>query len=187
MDISVINFWGKSRFWWVFMVVGILFVPLGFWIIISPEMGYEVISMLLGWALVTYGVVQLLISADSKQHKHSWGWWLAAGIIDIFLGFILLGNLILSELILPFVFAFVFLFKGANNVVSSISMRKEVRSWWLYMINGVLMLLISLVFFYMPYMSPYTILYLVALAFMYWGISIITFSIDLKPKKMELD
>ena len=167
------------------MLVGVLFIPLGFWIIISPVIGYEVVSMLLGWALISYGVVQLLISSDSKQHKHSWGWWLAGGIIDVFLGFLLLGNLILSELILPFIFAFVFLFKGTNNLVSSISMRKIFRSWWLYMINGVLMILISLMFFYMPYMNPYTVLFLVALAFIYWGISIITFSIDLKPIKKE--
>ncbi len=96
MDISVIHFWGKTKFWWVFMVVGILFIPFGLWIVFSPAIGYEVVAMLLGWALVAYGIVQLLISSDTKRNKHSWGWWLAGGIIDIFLGFLLLGNIVLS-------------------------------------------------------------------------------------------
>lgn len=187
MDISVINFWGKTKFWWLFMIVGILFMPLGLWIIFSPVIGYEVVSMLLGWALIGYGVVQLLISSDARQHKHSWGWWLAGGIIDILLGFVLLGNIVLSELLLPIIFAFVFLFKGANNIVSSISMRKIFGGWWMYLINGILMIIISMVFFYMPYMSTYAVLFLVALSFMYWGISIITFSMDLRPTKERLE
>ncbi len=188
MDISVIHFWGKTKFWWVFMVVGILFIPFGLWIVFSPAIGYEVVAMLLGWALVAYGIVQLLISSDTKRNKHSWGWWLAGGIIDIFLGFLLLGNIVLSELLLPFFFAFVFLFKGVNNIVSSISMRNVYSSWWLYLLNGVLMIFISFMFFYTPYMSSFTVLFLSALAFIYWGLSLITFSFDLKPiKNIESD
>ena len=188
MDISVINFWGKTRFWWVFMLVGIIFIPMGLWIIFSPVIGYEVVSILLGWALLLYGIVQLLASTDTKRYRHTWGWWLAGGILDIFIGFLLLGNLEFSELVLPFFFAFAFLFKGVNNIVSSVSMRNINSSWWIYMLNGILMMLISFMFFYIPYMSAYAVLFLSALAFIYWGISIIAFSFDLKPqKKVEVE
>ena len=188
MDISIINFWGKTKFWWIIMLIGILFIPLGLWIIFSPIIGYEVISLLLGWALILYGIVQLLVSTDSKRYKHSWGWWLAGGILDIFIGFLLLGNIAFSELVLPFFFAFIFLFKGVNNIVSSIYIRNINRVWWIYMINGILMILISFMFFYIPNKSAYAVLFLSALAFIYWGISIIAFSFDLKPeKKVELE
>ena len=187
MDITELNFWGKTKFWWVFMVVGILFIPLGLWIIFSPVIGYEVVSILLGWALLIYGIVQLLMSSDAKRYKHTWGWWLAGGIIDIFVGFILLGNIALSELILPFFFAFIFLYKGVNNIVSSISIRVINRSWWLYLLNGILMLLISFMFFFVPYMSSYVVLFLSALAFVYWGLSLIAFSFELKPIKSTVE
>jgi uncharacterized membrane protein HdeD (DUF308 family) len=187
MDITEFNFWGRTKFWWVFMVVGILFIPLGLWIIFSPVIGYEVVSILLGWALLIYGIVQLLMSSDAKRYKHTWGWWLAGGIIDIFVGFILLSNIALSELILPFFFAFIFLYKGVNNIVSSISIREINRSWWLYLLNGILMLLISFMFFFVPYMSSYVVLFLSALAFVYWGLSLIAFSFELKPIKSSIE
>ena len=69
MDISVLNFWGKTRFWWIIMLVGVLFIPLGFWIIISPVIGYEVVSMLLGWALISYGVVRTRMSLPIATQK----------------------------------------------------------------------------------------------------------------------
>ncbi|MBO5720255.1 MAG: DUF308 domain-containing protein [Bacteroidales bacterium] len=187
MDISIINFWGKTKFWWVFMIIGILFIPLGLWIIFSPAIGYEVVSMLLGWALVAYGVVQLLISSDAKRYRHNWGWWLAGGVLDIFIGFTLLSNIVLSEMVLPYFFAFVFLFKGVNNIVSSLTIRKIYSPWWLYMLNGILMLLISFMFFYVPYMSSYAVIFLSAMTFIYWGLSIIAFSFDLRPEKSLSD
>lgn len=185
MDISVMNFWGQTKFWWLLMILGVLMIPLGLWIVFSPVIGYETVSMLFGWSLILFGVVQLLVSSDKKNHPHNWGWWLAGGIFDIFIGFVLVGNLVLSELILPFFFAFIFLYKGISNIVSSITMRKINRYWWLYMFNGILMIIISFMFFYAPYMSTYAILFLCAFTFIYWGMSVIAFSFDLKPNKIK--
>ncbi len=183
MNETVMQFWGKTRFWWIILILGVLLIPAGIWLIISPMAGYVAISIILGWSLVLFGIVQLLVSSDAVHHSHGWGWWLAGGIFDIFIGFILVGNLILSELILPYFFAFVLLFKSISNIISSLSMVKANKYWWLYMINGILLLIVSFIFFYTPFMSAYVIIFLSAFAFIYWGINLILFSIDIKPNK----
>ena len=62
MELTTFNFWGKTKYWWGIMLVGILLIPAGLWLLFQPVMGYAVISMLLGWGLILFGVVQLTVS-----------------------------------------------------------------------------------------------------------------------------
>ena len=79
MDIETIYFWGKTKYWWTLIVVGLLMIPCGFWLWSQPMLGYEILSMLLGWLLILFGVVQLIVSGNVKQKIRGWGWWLAGG------------------------------------------------------------------------------------------------------------
>ena len=135
MELTTFNFWGKTKYWWGIMLVGILLIPAGLWLLLQPVMGYAVISMLLGWGLILFGVVQLTVSGDIEKRGQGWGWWLAGGIFDIFIGFLLISNLALSELTLPYFFAFIFLFKGLSNIISAFSMTSAYKYWWLYLRN----------------------------------------------------
>lgn len=182
MDISTINFWGKTKYWWVVVILGLLLIPCGFWLWFQPVIGYAVISTLLGWGLVLAGVVQLLVAGNVKRKATGWGWWLAGGIIDIFIGFVLIGNLSLSETILPFFFAFVFLYKGLSNLFSAFGMISSYKYWWLYLINGILLLVIAFLFMYSPFTAAYSIVFLCAIVFVYWGFSLILFAYDLRPR-----
>ena len=46
MELTTFNFWGKTKYWWGIMLVGILLIPAGLWLLFQPVMGYAVISML---------------------------------------------------------------------------------------------------------------------------------------------
>ena len=101
------HFWGKTKYWWALIITGILMIPCGLWLWFQPALGYEVLSLLLGWLLILFGIVQLIVSGNVKQKVRGWGWWLAGGIIDILIGFILVGNLSFSEAVLPFFLFFI--------------------------------------------------------------------------------
>ena len=116
------HFWGKTKYWWALIITGILMIPCGLWLWFQPALGYEVLSLLLGWLLILFGIVQLIVSGNVKQKVRGWGWWLAGGIIDILIGFILVGNLSFSEAVLPFFFAFIFVYKGIANLFSALNM-----------------------------------------------------------------
>lgn len=105
-------FWGKTKYWWALIITGILMIPCGLWLWFQPALGYEVLSLLLGWLLILFGIVQLIVSGNVKQKVRGWGWWLAGGIIDILIGFILVGNLSFSEAVLPFFLPLFLCIKG---------------------------------------------------------------------------
>ena len=151
MDIATMHFWGKTKYWWALIITGILMIPCGLWLWFQPALGYEVLSLLLGWLLILFGIVQLIVSGNVKQKVRGWGWWLAGGIIDILIGFILVGNLSFSEAVLPFFFAFIFMYKGIANLFSALNMVSTHRYWWLYLVNGLLLLILGLLFFASPF------------------------------------
>lgn len=177
---TITEFWGETRFWWALLLCGILLIIGGFAYWFWPAAGYAVASQLFGWLLIATGIVQLCVSAGENRPR-GWGWWLAGGTLDIFLGFIMVRNIILSEEILPFFLAAFFLFWGIGALCSVNSSR---RLWWLRLVNGILMLVISYFFFEGGYVQDMLMVsMLTALAFIYWGFSLAMLSYDLRPTK----
>ena len=96
-----LNYFGQSKYWWIVLIAGILMVISGFCYFLWPTIGYAVSSQIFGWLLVLAGIVQLCVSSYNDRPK-GWGWWLAGGIIDLFIGFMLVRSVILSEIVFPY-------------------------------------------------------------------------------------
>lgn len=179
-----INYWGQTRYWWLFLLVGILLVIGGFAYWFWPAAGYAVASQIFGWMLILAGVVQLCVSAGENR-PHGWGWWLAGGIIDIFVGFMLVRSVILSEMVFPYFLAIVFIFWGLSAIIGSVSSRQG-RYWWLYLVNGVLLMLIGFFFLEAGYVQNMEMVsFLSAIAFIYWGFTIAMTAYDMRPQPNE--
>lgn len=183
MDATMLNFWGKSKYWWAFLLLGALVVAGGFWLMTMPVIGYAIIALVFGYALLFGGVIQIMVSTNVRKEISGWGWWLAGGIFDILIGLLLVTNLTLTEASLPYFFAFIFLFRGINSTIASFSMSSQYKYWWVYLINGLLMIAISWLFFVNPFASAFTIVFLATVMMVYWGIALIAFSFDVKPGK----
>ena len=175
-----INYWGQTKYWWIVLLVGILLVLGGFTYWFWPAAGYAVASQIFGWMLILAGVVQLCVSAGENR-PHGWGWWLAGGVIDIFVGFMLVRSIILSEVVFPYFLAVVFIFWGISAIISSVSSR-EGKYWWLYLVNGVLLMLIGFFFMEAGYIQNMEMVsFLSAIAFIYWGFTVAMTAYDMRP------
>lgn len=180
MKASTLNFWGTSKYWWLVLILGIviMFCGLAYWF--WPEIGYAVSSMIFGWMMVLLGVVQLCV-ASGPDRARGWGWWLTGGILDIFIGFMLVRSVILSEMVFPYFIAIVFLFWGISAIFNSVSQRPR-KYWWLYLINGILLMIVGFLFLEAGYVQDMMMTSLLtAIAFCYWGFVIAMLSYDLKP------
>lgn len=175
-----VNYWGRTRYWWLILLVGILLVAGGFAYWLWPGAGYAVASQLFGWLLVAAGVVQLCVSSGSRRPR-GWGWWLAGGVIDIFAGFMLVRSVVLSEVMFPYFLAFIFVFWGIGAVVSAVCKRRR-RYWWLYLVNGILMMFIGFFFIEAGYLQNVMMVsFLASLSFIYWGFSVAMIAYDMRP------
>lgn len=175
-----ISYLGQTRAWWVVLVVGILMVLSGFAYWFWPQAGYAIASQIFGWLLILTGIVQLCV-ATGPNSSRGWGWWLAGGIIDMFIGFMLVRSILLSEAVFPYFLAFVFIFWGIEALVGACYKNKS-RYWWLGIINGILMCLIGFFFLEAGFISDMLMVsFLTSIAFIYWGFTLAIASYDLKP------
>lgn len=174
-----LNYFGQSRAWWVVVLVGILLVLAGFAYWIWPAAGYAVASQLFGWLLVVAGIVQLCVAAG-PNHGRQWGWWLAGGVIDMFVGFMMVRSVVLSEALLPWFLAFLFIYWGFEAFIGAGYGRR--RYWWLSVINGVLMCLIGFFFIESGWVSDmWMVSFLTSIAFIYWGFTVAIAGYAMKP------
>ena len=184
MKTSSMNFWGVTRYWWVALTLGILMILCGFAYMFWPAIGFAVSSQIFGWLMVLAGIVSLCVSAG-KDRPAGWGWWLAGGIVDLFIGFMLVRSVLLSELVFPVFLALVFMLWGVSAIFSSVSMRAR-RYWWLYLINGILMIIISCLLLEAGFVRDMLMTsMLTSIAFIYWGFSMAMLSYDMRPASYD--
>lgn len=175
-----LNFFGQTRLWWIYLIAGILMVLGGFCYWFWPEAGYAVSSQIFGWLLILFGIVQLCAGSGPNMGK-GWGWWIAGGVIDLFVGFMLVRSIVLSEVVFPYFIAFVFIYWGISAIVGSASSRER-KYWWVYLISGVLMLIIGFFFIEAGWVQDMMMTsFLTSLAFIYWGFTISMLSYDMRP------
>lgn len=179
-----LDYFGRTKYWWVVLLVGILMVICGFAYWLWPVAGYAVASQIFGWMLVLAGFVQLLVASGPNRGK-GWGWWLAGGIIDMFIGFMLVRSIILSEAVFPYFIAIIFLYWGISAICSGV-IRHTQKYWWMYLVNGLLLMLIGFFFLEAGWVQDMMMTsFLTSLAFIYWGFSIAMFSYDMRPARQE--
>lgn len=181
MKTGYVNYWGCTRWWWTILVVGILMFLSGFLYWIFPIWGYVTVANLFGWLLIVSGIVKLLVSGSTNRPK-GWGWWLAGGIINIFLGFLLIRSVVLTEILLPFFFAILFFFWGLNTIIGAIASHRQ-RYWWINLLNGVILLIISYFFIETGFLQDMIMISLLtSVAFIYWGFSLMIIANDMRPE-----
>ena len=180
MKTDSLNYWGKSRYWWVILAIGVLMVLCGFAYWFWPAIGFAVSSQIFGWLMVLAGIVALCVSAGNDRPQ-GWGWWLAGGIINLFIGFMLVRSVILSEMVFPYFLSIVFLFWGISAIFSTISQRRR-RYWWVYLINGILLMIIGFFFLEAGWVQEmWMTSFITSIAFVYWGFLLSMLSYDMRP------
>ena len=174
------SFLGTSRYWWVVLTVGILMVVSGFAYWFWPVAGYAVASVLFGWMLILAGIVQLLV-ASGPDRGRGWGGWIAGGVVDMFIGFMLVRNVLLAESVFPYFIALIFAFWGINALCNGVAASGS-KYWWMYLVNGVLMLVISYFFIEAGWIQNMEMVsFLTSLAFIYWGFTVSALAYEIKP------
>lgn len=171
-----------TRLWWLILCVGILLIIGGFAYWIWPAAGYAVASQIFGWLLILAGIVQLCVSSGPNRTP-AWGWWLVGGVIDIFIGFMLVRSIILSEVVFPYFLAFIFFFWGLESFIRS---AQAGRLWWLRVINGILLCIIGYFFLEAGFVSNmWMVSFLASIAFIYWGFTLALTAYSFRPQPID--
>lgn len=173
------NYTLSNRYWWLMLIIGILSIICGIWVFRNPVESYFALAIYFSIMFILYGVGEI-VNAFARAY-HNWGWGLAVGILDLVIGFILLGNLAWTADILPFLVGFLLMFVGIGFIAQSAQLQNlRIQNWGWLLAGGILTLIFAFLIIFHPLFGAFNIIIWTGLAFIFGGISAIFYSFTLK-------
>jgi uncharacterized membrane protein HdeD (DUF308 family) len=170
--------------WWLPIIIGALFILVGFWTISTPLASYLSLVVIFATFMFVSGIFQLIFSISNRKEIDDWGWHFAGAMFDFVVGAILFLNPGFTMAVLPFVLAFYFMFKGFGTIGFALDLKKYGSdSWgWLFF-SGVLSIIFSIMIIFNPLLGGLTIVVYTAFAFFSLGFFYIALAFTLKKIK----
>ena len=77
---------GLRHLIWLPVITGLISIGLGIWCLCSPMTSLEVFAYVFAGCLCVAGALNLFLAFGNRSVGWSWGWALAAGILELFCG-----------------------------------------------------------------------------------------------------
>jgi uncharacterized membrane protein HdeD (DUF308 family) len=169
------------KYWWVYLLTGILFILLGIWVFRTPVESYVALSILFTLTFLVNGVAEIFYALSNRKTQKGWGWILSGGIVDLLIAIMLLSNPAISMQVLPFYVGFALLFRSFSATALALDLQSlGVSSWGFLLLLGVLGIVLSFVLLWNPLVAGMTIVFWTAMAFIIIGIFRIMLSLKLR-------
>jgi len=130
-------------FWHIFG--GIVMVLLGIYVIFNPAVSLLGLALYMGIAFIVVGAGYFMASFSAES-----GWYLMVGLLDLFVGVILVSNLGVTAATLPIIFALWCLAVGIIQLVAAIQNYRGGTPWLWTMLTGVLGILFAFLILVYP-------------------------------------
>ncbi|MGB2578754.1 uncharacterized membrane protein HdeD (DUF308 family) [Elusimicrobium simillimum] len=126
------------------VVAGIIYVLVGMLVMLFPGVTLATLSVMLGVGILVAGIFNLISYFNDKEMLKSPGWTLTAGILDIVIGLILLGNIGATAMAIPLVVGFWAIFGSIARIAASITFKNlGFNKWWVAMVAGIIGLVLA--------------------------------------------
>ena len=106
------------------IILGVVYLVAGFYLISHPVAGLLTLTLLLGWMLMGYGILAVVL-AFRMRPEHGWGWVLFDAVVTILVGIMILAHWPLnSAWVIGTLFGLSILFRGISRLIVSLAVRK---------------------------------------------------------------
>jgi uncharacterized membrane protein HdeD (DUF308 family) len=174
------------KHWWLLLIVGILLIVGSIWVFFTPIEGYVALAWLFSILVLANGFSYVYLSIASRKVLEGWGWYLAGGIFEMIIGFVLISYPEISMAILPLVLGFWFMFRGAQIIAASLELKEYgVMDWGWLMLFGIALTIVSFFMILEPVFGFFNVIYISSLALLLFGVANIVISLKLKKIKAK--
>ena len=174
--------------WYLPLIAGIVFLATGVLAILTPAATYISLAIIFSITFFITGSLELIFSISYRKKLDGWGWSLAAGILDVIIGLILILYPQISIITLPLFVGFVVLYRSIMSISWSIELKKYNTSKWGWLLFiGIIGIIFSFILLWNPFIAGLTVAVFTGLALMIIGIFHIDFAFELKRVKSTIE
>ena len=136
-----------SKNWYWVLIRGIIMVILAVLIFNSPVDALLAYVLYIGIGFIIAGIIRIVEGFSAKGAVDNWGWIVFGGVIDLFLGYILIAHPDVTLSVLPFIFGFWAAFYGLYLIIDAFSGSGSAA---LKIISGILVFILANVIMFNP-------------------------------------
>jgi uncharacterized membrane protein HdeD (DUF308 family) len=130
-----------SRYWWVFLITGILWLLLGIVVFRFNATSVTAVGAIAGVVCIAAGLNELMAIGATEG-----GWKIFRGVLGaicLIVGMVALLYPDRTFAAVAAIFSFFLLFKGTFDIVVALMTRHESDLWWLGLLTGILQVLLA--------------------------------------------
>lgn len=155
-----------------YTVSALLCVALGLVLLIWPGTTTQVVCMVLGAALVVYGVLQIVFYLANKDRNIAMQGMMVFGIVVAVIGVWILLKPEMIIMAVPVIVGILIVIHGIHNVVQAIALKKDgYTNWWVAFLLGVITVTFGVVLICNPFTVVDTVVRLIGAFLIYDGLS----------------
>lgn len=155
-----------------YTVSALVCVALGLVLLIWPGTTTQVVCMVLGAALVVYGVLQIVFYLANKDRNIAMQGMMVFGIVVAVLGVWILLKPEMIIMAVPVIVGVLIMIHGIHNVVQAIALKKDgYTNWWVAFLLGAITVVFGVVLICNPFTVVDTVVRLIGAFLIYDGLS----------------
>ena len=163
--------------WYLPLIKGIIMILLALLIFSSPTGALMAWALYIGIGFVFTGMVLVYQGFAGRGESENWTWKVFEGLLDMFIGFMLMVNPLVTASILPFLFGLWGAIYGIALFIDAFS-HKETRI--VKLISAIIIFWISSLIMFNPVLFGVTIAVWIAIVFLVAGVFNVVLSFDIK-------
>ena len=170
------------KHWWMYLVIGVLALILGVFMLVNPAITYEMMTLLLGLALLVFGVIEMIVGIFSRNIFVSRAAVIIGAVLNIVLGILLAANPGIAALTLPLILGMWMLYQSFMTISYAGDLKNfKVKGYGLTLFCGIVLLVLAVLILLRPMtLGIVTVAVYIALSFIIYGLSEIVSAFRLK-------
>lgn len=156
------TFWSNISLWR--LCIGIIMILLGMYVCFNPIASLVALALYIGIAFIIVGSGYVITSFSFES-----GWDLIVGLLDIFIGLILVANLGISAASLPIIFAIWSLAVGVIQIVGAIRLYRINMPWSWSLMIGICGIIFAFLILAYPMLGAITITAIIGIYMIIYG------------------
>jgi uncharacterized membrane protein HdeD (DUF308 family) len=167
--------------WWLVLIRGILAILFGLFALFAPRTALLALVFVFGAYAIIDGITAIIAGIRHRKEESHWGWHVFQGVVSLIAGIVAFAWPGITVLAILFVIAFWSIVNGVAQIVESFTMRKMGASTWGWMLaGGIVSVLFGIVLFAQPGAGLITLLWLVGIFSIIFGVIMVVWALRLR-------
>lgn len=171
-----------SRYWWVFLVRGILSIIFGVIAILAPGITLVSLVLVFGIYAIIDGASTVFAGFQSRETDERWWWSVIEGVVSVIAGIVAIIWPVIAGITLLLVIGVWAILTGIMQIAAAIRLRKEIDNEWWLGLSGALSILFGVFVILFPGAGGLAVLWLIGFYAIIFGVLFILLAFRLRGR-----